>query len=178
MPKFRSIRPENEERQNHVFLEKEKNFKSQAMLERPVARKRVHKKTRRTRINPNRFLLLCFIVFLLIAVPTGWKIYGQHKKIKELEEANKKQEEMKKNLENEVAKLENQLKIVNTDEFIERYAHEKFGMVKPNEIIYEQSSQVDEKSKEQASKEDNEGSSSLEESIEESDPLEEESVKE
>lgn len=76
-------------------------------------------------------------VLAIIIFTTASNLLEQGRKIEELEGQLREQNLAKDRLEESIAELENELNTVNTDEFIERYAHEKLGMVKPNELMYE-----------------------------------------
>lgn len=79
------------------------------------------------------YLILSLIIILIIWA--GWRLIKTSKNLKEAEQKQISLEEEKKQLQSSVDELKNQLKLVNTDEFIEKYAHEKLGMIRPNEIL-------------------------------------------
>lgn len=89
-------------------------------------------------------------VLALLIFTTAANLLEQSRKIDDLEAQLKEQQTDKERLETSIAQLENELNTVNTDEFIERYAHEKLGMVKPNEIIYEVETEGGEESLEES----------------------------
>lgn len=86
----------------------------------------------------NRASLLVFGLIgllLLILIPTAVSLAKANKQLADSVALQKSLSQQKEKLQNSVNDLKSQLDIVNTDEFISKYAHEKLGMVKPNEII-------------------------------------------
>lgn len=80
-------------------------------------------------------VLGAFLVLLFILIPTALTLRDTHRRLDEAKAIQSSLEEQRGELETSVADLKSQLDIVNTDAFIAKYAHEKLGMVRPNEIL-------------------------------------------
>lgn len=80
---------------------------------------------------------ILLVIFIIYAIPTTVSLVRSKSRLGDLqqEEANLNYE--KESLKEEVAALQDQLKKVDSDEFIRKYAHEQLGMVLPNEIVIE-----------------------------------------
>lgn len=74
-------------------------------------------------------------ILLVILVPTALKLRGANRQLAETRAMQSSLEAQREELQTSVNDLKSQLDIVNTDDFIEKYAHEKLGMVRPNEIL-------------------------------------------
>ncbi len=97
-------------------------------------RGRTHKK--RTSWNASTLgVLAVIVVLLIILVPIVLALRGAGKNLKETQALQSSLETQRDALQTSVNELRSQLDIVNTDGFIEKYAHEKLGMVRPNEIL-------------------------------------------
>ena len=79
------------------------------------------------------YAILGFIVLLIVWA--GWRLVKTSRNLKEVRLKQESLEEEKQQLQTSVNELKNQLKLVNTDEYIEQYAHDKLGMIRPNEIL-------------------------------------------
>ena len=86
---------------------------------------------------PFFFFILAGIILLFLLVPAGLKLYSTSRQLADAQKAQTKLEEERKQLSASVEELKNQLKMVNTDEYVEKYAHEKLGMIRPNEILFQ-----------------------------------------
>lgn len=76
------------------------------------------------------------LIFVLILVMFGLKIFSQQKEIKKIKEETKLAEENEKILEKEIESITNKINNSESIEYIEKIAREEYGMVKDNEIIY------------------------------------------
>ncbi len=74
-------------------------------------------------------------IIVLLIVWAGWRLVKTSRNLKEVRLKQESLEEEKQQLQTSVNELKNQLKLVNTDEYIEQYAHDKLGMIRPNEIL-------------------------------------------
>ena len=95
------------------------------------------RRVRSSRRSSGKFFWLFIAVLLLIALSALWTLRKQAKETADLQASLEGLQKQKQKLEEEVSDLESQLSIVNTDDFIEKYAHENLGMLKPNELIME-----------------------------------------
>lgn len=84
---------------------------------------------------PSVFVLGSIFLLLIILIPTAISLAKANKQLAESKAIREELNKEKDKLQTSVNDLKNQLEIVNTDEFIQKYAHEKLGMVKPNEVI-------------------------------------------
>lgn len=95
---------------------------------------RVHKK--RSPINRSSLGVFALLgVLLLILIPTALTLRSTSKQLTETKAMQSSLEMQREELQTSVNDLKSQLDIVNTDQFIEKYAHEKLGMLRPNEIL-------------------------------------------
>ena len=130
-------------------MTREKERERQRASEARVARRRKpsasvrhgeSRKAERTRHVPIRFnkkpLIWIFVIFLLFLIPSLWTLRSQHRRMNELQAQLQALQSEKGELEDSIAQLKAELKNVNTDAFIAKQAHEKLGMILPNEIIY------------------------------------------
>lgn len=76
-----------------------------------------------------------FVILLLILIPTALTLNSTSKQLTETKAMQSSLEAQREELQTSVNDLKSQLDIVNTDQFIEKYAHEKLGMLRPNEIL-------------------------------------------
>lgn len=76
-------------------------------------------------------------LLLLILIPTALTLHSTSKQLTETKAMQSSLETQREELQTSVNDLKSQLDIVNTDQFIEKYAHEKLGMLRPNEILME-----------------------------------------
>lgn len=95
-----------------------------------------NRRTRRYRVNWPTFFVFGFMALLvIILIPTAMSLAKANRQLEESKSLRQELTKEKDKLQTSVNDLKSQLDIVNTDEFIQKYAHEKLGMVKPNEII-------------------------------------------
>lgn len=97
---------------------------------------RKRKEAQRRKASQKRFALFILALFLVIAIPVGLAIKGQWDQVSVLQQKIDAVSQQKADLQKEISSLESELAAVNTDAFIEKYAREKLGMVKENEIVY------------------------------------------
>ena len=152
MSKFRSILPDDEQQPKPSFsgdytrqlspeevkekIDAAKNRPSrpQVPVKKPGGSGRRPAKRRKSSSVPFLFI---FIIFMIILIPIAYNMIKQREKLDALQGKLEEQKQAKEKLEQSISALQDELDKVNTDEFIERYAHEKLGMVKPNEVMYE-----------------------------------------
>lgn len=110
--------------------------------ETPSRRRRDGKRNRSRReggkkagTTPFFYFIVAGVILLLLLVPAFVKLYSTNQQLAEAKKVQGQLEEERKQLAASVDDLKNQLKMVNTDEFVEKYAHEKLGMIRPNEIL-------------------------------------------
>lgn len=102
-------------------------------MERRSRREALRQKNeRKKKARMNRFFLLV-LALLLVCIAV---VVGQRKKISELNTSYKEQVESQKRLKERVDALQNEIKQVNSLEYIEKKAREDLGMIKENEKIY------------------------------------------
>ncbi|MDD7593705.1 MAG: septum formation initiator family protein [Peptoniphilaceae bacterium] len=156
MNKLHSILPEERknERSEQRLPEPGRPYKERSeRAERATRATRVTREERPTRVPPRReasarphrkrsafnvqtwVVLGAFLILLIILVPTALTLRDTHRRLDEAKAIQTSLEQQRGELETSVADLKSQLDIVNTDAFIEKYAHEKLGMVRPNEIL-------------------------------------------
>ncbi len=75
------------------------------------------------------------IIFVLILLPTLISLIRTRSSLEKTKQEQASLQKEKEQLSASIEELNNQLQIVNTDEFIEKYAHEKLGMIRLNEIL-------------------------------------------
>lgn len=103
--------------------------------------KRIQERRKQVRLNR---LLILVLVILLISIGL---VYGQRRKIRELNKAYNEQVESQKRLKERVDALQSEIKEANTLEYIEKKAREELGMIKKSEKIYLEEDSSKEKSK-------------------------------
>jgi len=81
-----------------------------------------------------RFKLLLLALFLVYA---GITIYGQQVKIESLQEEQQVLSERAQNTQTELDRLEHKSEYMNTEEYVENTARERFGLTYENEIVIE-----------------------------------------
>lgn len=94
------------------------------------------------------------VVFLVLIAPICMNLWSQKQQIETMEAQIAEMKREKANLEASMQRLQEELNVVNSDEFIERYAHEKLGMIKSNELLYEVSTQSSDSSSASSSTEE------------------------
>ena len=95
------------------------------------------KRRARLRRNNKRFFTIFSISLLLLLLTFTTTFLKQKRKIQEYRVKNEEISNKIKDLTSEIENLNKDLKAVNSDEFIEKYAREKLGMVKKTDLIYE-----------------------------------------
>lgn len=95
---------------------------------RALERKRIRQRNTRFAIFVGSILLIALIVFAVNFVKQG-------KVIKDYEAKNAEKDTQIQELQEEIDKISDDLQQVNSDEFIEKYAREKLGMIKEDELI-------------------------------------------
>ncbi len=103
--------------------------------------KRIQERRKQVRLNR---LLILVLVILLVSIGL---VYGQRRKIRELNKAYNEQVESQKRLKERVDALQSEIKEANTLEYIEKKAREELGMIKKSEKIYLEEDSSKEKSK-------------------------------
>ena len=83
--------------------------------------------------NGRAFLFI--LILMIILLPTLISLIHTRSSLTKTKEEQASLQKEKDQLSASVEELKNQLQIVNTDEFIEKYAHEKLGMIRLNEIL-------------------------------------------
>lgn len=143
MSQFRPLLPQEEKNRQDSPKPGERRSRSSFRAERRrgqpsgLVSRQGQKKRKRGR-RPGKGSMVSYLLValaVLLVIPT---LIHMNRTSRMLEETAKQKESLnteKRALENSVAELKNQMSKVNTDEFIEKYAHEKLGMVKPNEIL-------------------------------------------
>lgn len=76
-------------------------------------------------------------VLIVLIIPALMQMYHQSVKLEALQAQVSELSAQKAALEESITALQTELSSVNTDAFIEKYAHEKLGMVKKNELVVE-----------------------------------------
>lgn len=109
--------------------------------------KQIQQRKKRVRLN-RAFILVLIIMLASLAV-----VYGQRRKIKELNASYNEQLESQKRLKERVDALQAEIKQANTLDYIEKKAREELGMIKQNEKIY-----LEENNKKEAGQNDAESS--------------------
>lgn len=98
--------------------------------------KRNHRERARQKKKNTRGFYFIIFLGLVIMLPLIVLTSRQGKQLAELEKRAQELEQEKKALTEQLKKQEEMYNNLNTDEFIEKYAREKLGLVKPNELIY------------------------------------------
>lgn len=80
-------------------------------------------------------LLIGAGLIVIVIIPTIFAIFGTRRKLNEAKNMQASLEAERSAMSTSIEDLRNQLSLVNTDDFIEKYAHEKLGMVRWNEIL-------------------------------------------
>ncbi len=95
------------------------------------------------------------ILFVLVIIPIFIAMFTLIGKLNNVNKELETQKTEKQRLEASIESLKSELEKVNTDEFIERYAHEKLGMIKQNEIVYDVNKKSNSESSESSSYKEN-----------------------
>lgn len=101
----------------------------------PQGRPPASHRGKRTGSGPNGRALLFIIILMVVLLPTLISLIHTRSSLTKTKEEQASLQKEKDQLSASVEELKNQLQIVNTDEFIEKYAHEKLGMIRLNEIL-------------------------------------------
>ncbi len=89
---------------------------------------------RKKRTIKPRFKFLILVIFLAYA---GMTIYGQQTKIESLQSQQLQLEESVEEAQTQLSRLEHKSEYMNTNEYIENAAREKFGLAHEDELIFE-----------------------------------------
>lgn len=81
--------------------------------------------------------IIAIVFLLLVAVYSAYSTYTKEQTLKSLQSISQERLETIRSLKDEVSQLESSLEQINTPEFIERYAREKFKMVHPHEVFFQ-----------------------------------------
>jgi len=88
-----------------------------------------------------RFKFLILAIFLVYA---GITIFGQQTKIDDLKSAQEDLTISAEQAQTDLDRLEHKSQYMNTNEYVENAARERFGLVYDDELIFEPSSDIDE----------------------------------
>lgn len=115
----------------------------------PIDPRRGRRLKRSVRRKPKRSTgsLIIMGVLIVLIVSMLMTLKDQRDKVAALTAQLQTQNAERKALESSITQLRDELKLVNTNEFIEKYAHENLGMVKPNELIVDKDGKIRMKSK-------------------------------
>ncbi|WP_304263802.1 septum formation initiator family protein [Kallipyga massiliensis] len=139
-------RPSQEDRVGRPYEEEggrpTSRRRGQDPQERPDRRSREGRRSRPRRdggkkggSTPFLYLIVAGVILLLLLVPACVKLYTTNQQLAEAKKVQSQLEEERKQLAASLDDLNNQLKMVKTDDYVEKYAHEKLGMIRPNEIL-------------------------------------------
>ena len=90
---------------------------------------------RKRRKNVNKFRIIVSAVTIFACVTLLFTIFKQQIQIRNINNVKLEQQTKKDELEKEIKKLSEDSKNLDNPELIEKYAREKLGMVKPNEVL-------------------------------------------
>ena len=90
---------------------------------------------RKRRKNVNKFRIIVSVVTIFACVTLLFTIFKQQIQIRNINNVKLEQQTKKNELEKEIKKLSEDSKNLDNPELIEKYAREKLGMVKPNEVL-------------------------------------------
>lgn len=90
---------------------------------------------RKRRKNVNKFRIIVSAVTIFVCVTLLFTIFKQQIQIRNINNIKLEQQTKKDELEKEIKKLSEDSKNLDNPELIEKYAREKLGMVKPNEVL-------------------------------------------
>ncbi|MDD7543732.1 MAG: septum formation initiator family protein [Peptoniphilaceae bacterium] len=144
MSNFKSILPEKDAETERREQGQRKGSRRREADSRPVARSRGddssaspkrHTRMRSRKKNSVLPLLIGVGLIIIVMIPTIFAIFGTRRKLSEAKKIQESLEAERSAMSTSIEDLRNQLSLVNTDDFIEKYAHEKLGMVRWNEIL-------------------------------------------
>ena len=93
------------------------------------------KQIKERRKNVNKFRIIVSVVTIFACITLLFTIFKQQLQIKNINNVKLEQQIKQAELENEILKLSEDSKHLDNPELIEKYAREKLGMVKPNEVL-------------------------------------------
>ena len=120
---------------NRSGHKQERNFRNDAVIKARGTARGHKKKTTFNRSSVGVLALLALL--LIILIPTALTLRSTSHQLSETKAMQSSLEAQREALQASVNDLKSQLEIVNTDHFLEKYAHEKLGMLRPNEILME-----------------------------------------
>lgn len=90
---------------------------------------------RKRRKNVNKFRIIVSAITIFACFTLLFTIFKQQIQIRNINNVKIEQQNKKAELEKEIVKLSDDSKNLDNPKLIEKYAREKLGMVKPNEIL-------------------------------------------
>lgn len=90
---------------------------------------------RKRRKNVNKFRIIISAITIFACITLLFTIFKQQIQIRNINNVKLEQQNKKAELEKEIVKLSDDTKNLDNPKLIEKYAREKLGMVKPNEIL-------------------------------------------
>ncbi len=90
---------------------------------------------RKRRKNVNKFRIIISAITIFACITLLFTIFKQQIQIRNINNVKIEQQNKKAELEKEIVKLSDDTKNLDNPKLIEKYAREKLGMVKPNEIL-------------------------------------------
>lgn len=90
---------------------------------------------RKRRKNVNKFRIVVSAITIIACITLLFTIFKQQIQIRNINNVKIEQQNKKAELEKEIVKLSDDSKNLDNPKLIEKYAREKLGMVKPNEIL-------------------------------------------
>ncbi|EGS32563.1 cell division protein FtsL [Finegoldia magna SY403409CC001050417] len=90
---------------------------------------------RKRRKNVNKFRIIVSAITIIACITLLFTIFKQQIQIRNINNVKIEQQNKKAELEKEIVKLSDDSKNLDNPKLIEKYAREKLGMVKPNEIL-------------------------------------------
>ena len=87
------------------------------------------------RKNVNKFRIIVSVATIFACITLLFTIFKQQIQIRNINNVKIEQQNKKAELEKEIVKLSDDTKNLDNPKLIEKYAREKLGMVKPNEIL-------------------------------------------
>lgn len=90
---------------------------------------------RKRRKNVNKFRIVVSAITIFACITLLFTIFKQQIQIRNINNVKIEQQNKKAELEKEIVKLSDDSKNLDNPKLIEKYAREKLGMVKPNEIL-------------------------------------------
>lgn len=90
---------------------------------------------RKRRKNVNKFRIVVSAITIFACITLLFTIFKQQIQIRNINNVKLVQQNKKAELEKEIVKLSDDSKNLDNPKLIEKYAREKLGMVKPNEIL-------------------------------------------